>query len=137
MPSNFPDPEKVWKIGVSLDKMVKRLYDQVLHRWNVFVLVKIQSRLHVMYKALFLCFFKVSVDHLFDNLESGKKNYCFGKSLEFWIKNLYEPWLVHVYLYTSFFSSSVNMPLLLNMCIATACLNELLLTTGSAHCRKI
>ena len=36
-------------------------------------------------------FFKVSVDHLFDNLESGKRNYCFGKSIEFWIKNLYEP----------------------------------------------
>ena len=36
-------------------------------------------------------FFKVSVDHLFDNLESGKRNYCFGKSLEFWMKNLYEP----------------------------------------------
>ena len=24
-------------------------------------------------------FLKVSVDHLFDNLESGKRNYCFGK----------------------------------------------------------
>ena len=50
-----------------------------------------------MEKALFLrfSFFKVSFDHLFDNLESGKINYCFGKSLEkvffFWIKNLYEP----------------------------------------------
>ena len=71
--------------------MAKRLDDQVLHKWNVFVLVKIQSRLHVVDKGLFLRFFKVSVDHLFDNLESGKKNYCFGKSLEFWIKNLYEP----------------------------------------------
>ena len=31
---------------------------------------------------------KVSIDHLFDNLESGKINYfyyCFGKSLDFWI----------------------------------------------------
>ena len=36
-----------------------------------------------MEKALFLrFFFKVSIDHLFDNLESGKINYCFGKSLE-------------------------------------------------------
>ena len=37
-----------------------------------------------MEKALFLrfSFFKVSFDHLFDNLESGKINYCFGKSLE-------------------------------------------------------
>ena len=31
-----------------------------------------------MKKALFL-HFKVYVDHLFDNLKSGKRNYCFGK----------------------------------------------------------
>ena len=30
-----------------------------------------------MNKALFLRFFKVPVNHLFDNLESGKRNYCF------------------------------------------------------------
>ena len=34
--------------------------------------------------------FKVSIDHLFVNLESGKKNYLLrkrsGKSLEFWIQ---------------------------------------------------
>ena len=36
-----------------------------------------------MEKALFLrFFFKVSFDQLFDNLEFGKINYCFGKSLE-------------------------------------------------------
>ena len=46
-----------------------------------------------MEKALLLHLFKVSVDHLFYNLESGKRNYSFGKSLEFWIKNLYEPCL--------------------------------------------
>ena len=73
----FQTLKKVWKIGVSVDKMVKRLDDQVLHKWNVFVLVKIPSGLHVMNKALFLRFFKVSVNHLFDNLESGKRNYCF------------------------------------------------------------
>ena len=35
----------------------------------------------IMKKSLFLRFFKVSIDHsdLFDNLESGKRNYCFGK----------------------------------------------------------
>ena len=46
-----------------------------------------------MEKDLFLqgFFFELSIDHLFHNLESGKRNYCFGKSLEFWIKNLYEP----------------------------------------------
>ena len=35
-------------------------------------------------------FLKVSFDHLFDDLESGKRNYCFGKksgkSLEVWIQ---------------------------------------------------
>ena len=41
---------------------------------------------HIMEKALFLNFFKVSTDHLFDNLGSRKINYCFGKSLEFWIQ---------------------------------------------------
>ena len=42
-------------------------------------------------KSFVLGFFKVSIDHLFDNLECEKRNYCFGKSLEFWMKNLYEP----------------------------------------------
>ena len=41
-------------------------------------------------KSFVPAFFKVSIDQLFDNLESGKRNYCFGKmswkSLEFWIK---------------------------------------------------
>ena len=35
-------------------------------------------------------FFKVCIDHLFGNLESRKRNYCYGKksgeSLEFWIQ---------------------------------------------------
>ena len=52
-----------------------------------------------MEKTLFLRFFKVSVDDLFDNLESEKRlkvlKFCFGKSLEkvlnFGFKNLYEP----------------------------------------------
>ena len=39
--------------------------------------------------ALFPAFFKVSVDHPFDNLESRTRNYCFEnvwKRLEFWIQ---------------------------------------------------
>ena len=40
-------------------------------------------------------FFKVSIDHLFNKLESGKRNYCFVKKMEkllnFVFKNLYEP----------------------------------------------
>ena len=53
-------------------------------------------------KSLVPAFFKVSIDHLFGNLESGKIKYCFGKSLEkvfnFECKNLYmcEPCLQNV-----------------------------------------
>ena len=68
------------------------------------------SALHVCYrtfpihheKTLVPAFFKVSIDHLFGNLESGKIKYCFGKSLEkvlnFECKNLYmcEPCLQNV-----------------------------------------
>ena len=32
--------------------------------------------------CLFVFFLEVSVDHLFDNLESRKRNYYFGKSVE-------------------------------------------------------
>ena len=51
-----------------------------------FLLVKSYSILPVclqciVEKGLFLFFFKVYIDHLFDNLESGKRNYFFGKSL--------------------------------------------------------
>ena len=41
-------------------------------------------------KTFVPAFFKVSIDHLFDILESEKRNYCFGKkcgkSLELWIQ---------------------------------------------------
>ena len=41
-------------------------------------------------ESFFPSFLKVSIDHLFDNLESGKRNYCFGKKsgkiLKFWIQ---------------------------------------------------
>ena len=46
-------------------------------------------------KSLVLRFCFVSVDQLFENFDFEKRNYCFGKksgkSLEFWIQNLYEP----------------------------------------------
>ena len=32
-------------------------------------------------KAWFLHFFKVSVDHLFDKREFGRKNYCFEEKV--------------------------------------------------------
>ena len=68
----------------------------VLHKWSFFLLVKSYSILPASHGKSFVpAFFKVSVDHLFYNLESGKRNYCFGKSLEIWIKNLYEPCTDH------------------------------------------
>ena len=41
-------------------------------------------------KSFVSAFFKVSVDHLFDNLES-RKSYCFGNVLKFGSNNLYKP----------------------------------------------
>ena len=55
----------------------------VLHKWNFVLLVKSYSILPASHGKSFVpAFFKVSVDHLFYNLESGKRNYCFWKSLE-------------------------------------------------------
>ena len=48
-----------------------------------------------MKKALFCVVFKDSIDHLINNLESGKTNYCLKESLEkvlnFGSKNLCKP----------------------------------------------
>ena len=81
-----------------------------------FVLVKSYSispvRLQrIVVKALFLRFCKVSIDHLFDNLESGKKNYCFGKSLEFWIQKSVRTLIVleRVHSISTYFSVFVYM----------------------------
>ena len=86
--------EKVWKIKIKSGKMVKSFdffFKATTSALQVssffFVLVESYStspvRLHcVMKKSFVPAFFKVSVNHLFDNLESGKRNYSFGKSLE-------------------------------------------------------
>ena len=42
-------------------------------------------------KSFVPAFFKVYIEHLFDNLASGKRNYCFGKRSKNRSKNLYEP----------------------------------------------
>ena len=34
----------------------------------------------IMEKRLVSAFFNVSIDYLFDNLESGKRSYCLGKT---------------------------------------------------------
>ena len=71
--------------------MVKRLdffferYNKCFSSETFFVFVKsysISSACHGKGFAPAGFFFKLSIDHLFHNLESGKRNYCFGKSLE-------------------------------------------------------
>ena len=103
LPSSFPELEKVCKIEIKSWKNGKKSWfflklQQVLLKWNVFCVCEILFNLTYMsWKKLCPCrgFFKLSIDHLFHNLESGKKKLLFwkkfGESLEFWIKNLYEP----------------------------------------------
>ena len=88
LPSNFPDLEKDWKMEFKSGKMGKSLD-------TFFVLVKSYSLFslrwqRIVTKTLFLPFLEVSIDHLFDNLESGKRKYYFGKKSgkrpEFWIQ---------------------------------------------------
>ena len=83
LPSNFPELEKDWKMVKSLDIFFKATASASLEAF-FFVLGKSYSmsslRLQrIVKRALFLPFLEVSIDHLFDNLESGKRNYYFGK----------------------------------------------------------
>ena len=90
LPSNFPDLEKIlvksWECFLKVTREIFFCAGQILfnlictfvaHHGNAF---------------FFFHFIKVSIYHLFDidNLEYGKINYCFGKSvekgLEFWIQ---------------------------------------------------
>ena len=52
-------------------------------------------------KSFVPAFFKVSIDHLFDNPESGKKESLFWENvwkniLDFGSKNLYKPWDIRI-----------------------------------------
>ena len=80
--------------GKNIGKVLRVFFGKLQEKF-FFVLAKSYSisfvRLqHIMEMLFFLHFIKVSIDHLFDNLEYGKRNYCFGKSLEkglaFWIQ---------------------------------------------------
>ena len=59
------------------------------------ILFNLGGRFAVHHEKRFVPAFSRSIDHLMDNLESGKRNYSFGTSLEkvsnFGSKNLYEP----------------------------------------------
>ena len=87
LPSNFPDLEKVWKMEIKSGKMLFfQATASALHFISEIFVVLVKSysispvRLQriMKWKALFLrFFFKVYIDHLFDNLESGKRSHCF------------------------------------------------------------
>ena len=80
--SNFPDLKKVLKMEIKSEKIVKKscieffskLQQIVLYKWHVFVLVKSYLISPVCLQPIVLL-----ITALFDNLESRKRNYCFGK----------------------------------------------------------
>ena len=88
LPSNFPVLEKI--LGKSWECFSESYKRNFFLCWPNLI----QSHLYVCSTSrkcfFFLRFIKVSIYHLFDNLEYGKRNYCFGKSLEkclaFWIQ---------------------------------------------------
>ena len=96
LPNNFPYLEKVQKNG---KKYFFFQSYKCLRTLFFFILVKSYSILLVGLQPI-IKKLKVSINHLFDNPESGKRNYnCFGKKsekvLNFGSKNLYEPCNVH------------------------------------------
>ena len=106
LPNNFPDLQKVWKMEIKSGKMLFWKLQQVLYKWNyrrfgqiLFNLACTFAAHHEMKSFVPAVFFKDYIDHLFDNLESGKRNHCFGitvwKNLNFETKKLYEPWRHH------------------------------------------
>ena len=88
LPSNFPDLENVWKIETKFGKMVKSLdfffqsynkcFIRVFLRFGQILFNLVHTIAFYREKSLFLRFLR-SV--LFDKLESGKRNYCFGKKV--------------------------------------------------------
>ena len=105
----FSRPGKTLKMEIKSEKMLKSFeffFVDVFFKAtsalqvNFFVFIKSYSiRAYFAAhhgKSFVPAFFKVSIDHLFNKLESGKRNYCFGKKMEkllnFVFKNLYEPW---------------------------------------------
>ena len=96
--SNFPDLEKVWKmeiVEIKYGKMVFSKLRRVLYNFFWFWSNLNRSRPYVCKKSFVPAIFMVFIDHLFDNLECGQREYCFGKkswkSLEFWIHYSFYP----------------------------------------------
>ena len=104
LPCNFLDLEKVWKIEIKSSKRIKIFFQATTSALQVKFFScwsnHFEYCLYVCSASLItLCscsYFKVSIAHLFDKCESGKRSYCFGKSLEkiwnFGSKNLFKPW---------------------------------------------
>ena len=112
----------------TLESTGKRGYNKCFTCEIFFVLVKSFSILpvrlqRIVKKALFLRFSKVSVEDLFDNLESGKRNYCFGKSLEKVLncgsKNRYEPCIS-----PGLKSRSLRYPVVFSLLVSDSAVNE-------------
>ena len=103
LPSSFLDVKKVWKMEIKCGKMVKSLefffrqsykkcfISEVFSFWSNLI----RSQPYVCsssWKKLCSCILKVSIDHLFQNLESGKRKYFFGKKSRKILK-IYETWI--------------------------------------------
>ena len=117
---------KKWQKGLGIFLKLQ----QVLYKFFLFWSNRIQSRS--------LRFFKVSTDHLFDNLESGKKNYCFGKKVckKSWIldpKICTNPIITH-YLGASFALFGKGIQPLLNACVVVRIIIALNFFFNKLHC---
>ena len=95
----FPGLEKVWKMEITSGKMVKSVefffesYNECFTLNFFFRFGQILIDLARMFekKSFVPAIFKVVIDHQFDNRECGKREYCFEKSLEFWIHYSFYP----------------------------------------------
>ena len=101
--------EKFLKIAQTWKKSGKMLKFRVLYKWNLFCFGQILLNLACTFsahheKSFVPESFKVSIDHVFDYLESGKRKYCFvkksGNSLEFWIPKSVQT--LHIYEWLDF-----------------------------------
>ena len=72
MLSNFPDLEKVWEVAIKSGKMVKSLeFFFFLSYSKSYSILSVHLQ-YIIEKSFVPVFFKVSIDHSFDNPESGK-----------------------------------------------------------------
>ena len=84
--------DNVWKNGkeswIFFWKLQRVLYSEFFFSfWSNLN----RSRSYVWKKSFVPAIFKVFIDHQFDNRECGKREYCFEKSLEFWIHYSFYP----------------------------------------------